>query len=381
MGRDGRIKVLWLIKGLSFGGAERLLVSFARAADHKKFEYQAAYVAPSLTSLVGDLQAAGVPTSCLSRGSGIDLAWVLNLRKLLASKPFDVLHTHLPYTGTLGALVARTLPASRRPSVVYTQHSMWEGMGHLSRLGRRLTMRLDDADFAVSRPARDSMPRRQRARTHVIVHGIPLSEVRQGEPYRVDVRNEFGLSEAEIFILAVGNLRPEKGHDHLLKAMRVVVDAGLPVRLAVIGHGPLEKVTRALCAQLGLDKHVLFLGGRNDVFRLLAGADVFVLASLHEGFPVSVMEALAAGVPVVTSAVGGIREAIHDGVEGFIVPPRRSDLLADALMRVVADPNLRATMSVAARRRGQSFDISNAIRDVEQFYLDLVGGDSRDTAP
>jgi Glycosyl transferases group 1 len=158
--------------------------------------------------------------------------------------------------------------------------------------------------------------------------------------------------------LTVANYREKKDYPNLLRSARIVKDSGAPIRWFVVGQGPLEGQVQGLHRELGLEPEVTLLGYRSDVPRLLGGADLLVIGSRLEGLPVTVMEACAVGLPVVTTAVGGLPDAVLEGVNGLVVSPGRPDLLAAAVERVAADPELRRTLSEGASRMADRFDIS-----------------------
>jgi glycosyltransferase involved in cell wall biosynthesis len=174
--------------------------------------------------------------------------------------------------------------------------------------------------------------------------------------------------------LTVANLRPEKGYDVLLDATRAISDSGLPVRVAAVGRGPLRSVLQARHRELALGDHFQFLGQRDDVLELLAGADAFVLASRHEGLPVALMEATSVGLPIVAPCIGGVPEMLEDEIDAILVPPGDAHLLADAMKRMASDPQLRERLGSRARLKSSSFDISAANRAVGDIYLQVVGG-------
>jgi L-malate glycosyltransferase len=375
-GDPARISVLWLIKGLALGGAERLLVSFADLADERSFRYEACYILPSLSTLAADLDRASVSTTCIGSDNHFDLRWLARLRKRLMTEPVDILHLHLPYVAALAGIVVRTVPAARRPRTIYTQHSMWQAISPPLRLLLRWVIPHLDAVVAVSAGAQRSMPKRLRPLVRVIVHGVVLDAVRGERIDRAATRAELGIAEEEVLIVSVANLRPEKGHDVLLQAAQVLLRDDLPVRFLLVGDGELADEVRALHRELGLGDRVQFLGSRLDAIRILGASDIFVLASLHEGFPVSLMEALAVGVPVVATEVGGVPEAITPGTEGLVVPPGSVGLLAEAIRRVATDADLRSRMAAAAAVKGASFDMAQAVREVEELYRDLARVDA-----
>jgi glycosyltransferase involved in cell wall biosynthesis len=371
-----RIRVLWLIKTLSVGGAERLLVSLAEVVDQRYFSYEVAAVQPS-EDYTADFRRCGIPVHFLGTENHFDLRWVRRLRRLLVEKRFDILHMHLPYVAGIGRLVADSLPRNARPRLITTQHCVWKATPILTRALDYITLPLDDLTLAVSKDVRDSMPGCARDRVEAVVHGIILDQTRALRGERSSVRAELGIATDEVLVMSVAALRFQKGHDLLLQAASELVSAGLPVRFAFVGEGPLADELQSLCHRLRLDAHVTFLGLRVDALRLLAGADVFVMPSRFEGYPVAVMEALALGVPVVATAVGGVPEAVRDGVEGLVVPPERADLLAGTLRRLVLDTDLRTSMSRLARLRGKRFDIRGPARHIESRYLELLSAGTR----
>lgn len=341
--------------------------------DAERFDYEAAYVLPSMNALVPELEAAGIPVHCLGASDhNGDLRWMRRLRQLLLERRFDVVHFHLPYTAALGRLVVRSLPAHARPKTVTTEHNTWTTNPVMLRALNAATMGLDAASVAVSHPVKEAVPARLRRRMEVVVHGVPYQQFDARQTWRSEVRRELGVGDDEVLVGTVANMREGKGYDVLLPVARALVDLDLPVRFAAVGVGPLEAEVEALHRKLGLGDRFLLLGGRADAVRVLAGFDVFALASLSEGFPVSVMEALALGVPTVTSTVGGIPSVVTDGVEGLMVTPGHAGELARALTQMVVDEPARARMSVAARACGAQFDIASATRRVEAIYGDVV---------
>ena len=192
----------------------------------------------------------------------------------------------------------------------------------MTRIANQVTASLDDATVAVSEDVRTTMGRRAE-HTEVIAHGIDVDGVRSHLHERDAVRAELGIGDDELLAVTVANLREKKGYPVLLDAARRVVDAGAPVRFVAAGQGPLEAELRARITELDLGARFGLLGYVPNAARLVAGGDVFVLASQHEGLPLAVMEALALGVPVVATRVGGIPELVEDGTSGLLVPAGR----------------------------------------------------------
>jgi glycosyltransferase involved in cell wall biosynthesis len=315
-----------------------------------------------------------VRTRCLDAPRAEDPRWCARLRGLLAAERYDIVHVHSPVPAGLGRLAVRTLPRARRPRVVSTEHNIWPSHNRATRALNATTFPLGDAWLAVSDEVRASIPARLRERVEVVVQGLVLADVERGPESRAAVRAELGIAPDEIAIVTVANFRSTKGYPDLLAAARLLVDRGLPLRFVIVGQGPMETEIRARRAELGLDDRVDLLGFRSDAMRLLTGCDLFALASHYEGFPVAIMEAMAVGLPIVATAVGGVPEGVRDNVEGLLVPAHRPDLFADAIEALVRDPARRATFAAAAARRGGEYDITHAVKRTEAIYADLVTG-------
>ena len=375
--RARRLHILQVIKCLGYGGAERLLVDMVASGDRRAFDYEVAYVLEAENALAPAIAADGTPVHSLGARGNWDLRWMARLRALILEGRFDVVHFHLPYTAALGRLVVASIPqAKQRPAIVYTEHSQWDKMALLIRGLNRASIGLDQSLIVVSEAARDALPRALQGHARVIVHGVDLSRserlLRQRVEVRSEVRAELGIRDGEVVVLAVANLRPEKGYDVLLDAARLVADRDLPVRFIAVGRGPLEAELRERHRHLGLGGRFQFLGPRQDVLNLMIGSDIVALASRQEGLPVVLMEATSVGMPIVATAVGAVPMVITDGVDGLIVPPERADELADALEQLISDPEMRQRLGQGAKTRSSMFDLVSASRAVEAIYRDLA---------
>ena len=373
---ETRPRVLLVIKCMGYGGAERLLVDLLSARDRGAFDYEFAYVLASENTLVPAVRASGVTAHCLGARHNGDLRWMLRFRRLLDQGHFDIVHFHLPYAAALGRLVARSLPRSRRPVLMYTEHSLWPKTVAPVRMLNRATIGLDKALVAVSPAAQDALPTSLRAHATVVVHGVDFTQsdalLSREDEIRAEVRAELGVAAEEVLVLAVANLRAEKGYDVLLETARILADRGLPIRIAAVGRGPLKEELRERHGVLGLGDRFTFLGQRDDVLRLMTGADVFVLASHHEGLPVTLMEAMSVGLPVVATAVGGVPQFVAESEEGLLVAPGRPDLLAEALVRICSDSELRRRLADGAKRKSTVFDVRSASAKIEDIYRRLL---------
>jgi glycosyltransferase involved in cell wall biosynthesis len=257
---------------------------------------------------------------------------------------------------------------------VVTEHNRWPRYDPVTRLANRATIGLDDADLAVSEDVRATMGTRHRDRVEVLRHGVDLEAVRAAGARGPAARAALGVGPGDVVVATVANLRREKGLDVLLDAAaRVAADPrGARVRFVVVGQGPLADELAARHARLGLGGTVSLAGYRPDAVEVVAAADVFCLASRHEGLPVALMEALALGRPVVATTVGGVPELVRDGVEGRLVAPDDPGSLAEALLEVAGDPALRARLAAGAAA-AEAAGIGPAQARLESLYRELAG--------
>lgn len=374
---DDRIRVLWLIKGLGPGGAEQLLVNHALVRDAERLDIEAAYLVPWKDHLVPRLEAAGVRATCLRGSREWDPRWAFRLRRLIRRRGIEVVHVHSPYVAGVTRLLLRTLRSPSRPALVYTEHNRWPRHSRATRILNRLTMRFDDVDLAVSEDVRSTMPPQLARGVEVVEHGVEVAAVRDAIRHRDEVRAELGIEPDEIVIGTVANLRREKAYENLLAAADEALRSGRRLRFVSVGQGPLEDEIRALHDRLGLGDRFLLLGYRDDAVRVMSGFDIFTLSSRHEGLPVSLMDALALGLPTVATDVGGIPQAVTDGREARLVPPDDPSALASAYLEVAGDPARRARMGELAGERAGAFDISAAARHLEKIYLEVAANRSR----
>jgi glycosyltransferase involved in cell wall biosynthesis len=363
--------VLWLVKGLSPGGAENLLVSMARVADRSRFAIEVGYLLPALDGLVPSFAAMDVPTHCLACAKEYDLGWAADLRRLLIAGSYDVVHGHSPYVSGVSRLVVQTLPRGSRPALVSTEHSLWSRYSWPTRTLNALTYGLDRHRFVVSDAVRRDIWGVYRSRVELLIQGIVMNDV-PPLTSTTTIRTELGVGADETLLVTVANMRVEKDYPRLLRAMRILLDDGHPVRLAAAGGGPLAQQIAELRDELGLAGKVHLLGHRDDAFQLLRECDIFVLASRFEGYPVAIMEAMACGCAIVATAVGGVPDAVRANVDGVLVQGDRPRDLAEGIATLVVDPERRYAMSCAARERAAMFDITRPTGRVQDVYNKLA---------
>jgi len=362
-------RVLVLVKGLGRGGAERIVLDTVRSFDPDDVQAEVGFVLDRKDALVPELRQLGVAVHRLGRPNGV---WPARLREVLQRGGHQVVHAHSPVV----ASAARIL-APRRTRQVYTEHNVWERYRRPTRWANLTTFDRNDRVIAVSdgvaRSIRYPVGLRSRRRplVEVLVHGIDrerlVGSTSDGDPYA-----ELGIPADARVLLSVANFKAAKRHRDLLLAFRAVAERCPEAYLVLAGTGPLESATREEAGSLGVADRVRFVGVRADVARLMGASHVFVLASSHEGLPVSLMEAMALGVPPVVTAVGGCPDVVEDGVSGRLVPPADPAELGRALVEVVRDEGERLRLARGARERAAVFDVSNAATRIAQIYREVT---------
>ncbi len=373
-----RIRVLILVDIPSLaGGGERLAVQTAARLNPDRFETtlcatrwdpdeeQHDIVAPALA----ELREAGVEFLPLTRRSRADLRPWPELIRQIRRRRIDVLHAHKFGSNVWGATVGRLAGV---PVIICHEHT-WSYVGQPMRrmLDRRLIARASDAFLAVSSEDRRRM---------VEIEGIDPRDlllmpngISAGRPTGADLRVELGIASDAPVIGMVGRLYRQKAPGVLMQAVAKLIREFPRLQVLVAGDGPERARVAALAARLEIAGAVRLLGLRGDVPDILAALDVAVSSSDWEGTPLSVIEYMAAGLPTVATAVGGVTDLIVDGVHGRLVPPGEPVALADAVAELLRSPRLADEMGRRARERQRlEFDKEALVGRLERLYSELL---------
>ena len=379
MRADGRLGVVTLVDRLVHGGAERLAAEIATRLDPQRFASTLCVTRWSDAghAASGDLpqrlragaEAAGVGFLGLHRRGPWDLPAWSPLVRLLRGGSVQIVHGHM-FGSNVWAVVLGRL--ARVPVVVVHEHT-WAFTGGRLRgvVDRRLIAAGSDVVIACSQEDRRRMIERQRIAPEMVRFVPNGIDARAPTPGR-DVRAELGIARDAPVVGSVGALRAQKRFDVLLRAAAELAPRCPGVRVVLAGEGAERPRLEALAAELGLGDTLLMLGARDDVPDVLQALDVAVVSSDFEGSPLSVMEYMEAGLPVVATAVGGLPQMIDDGVHGVLVPRRDPAALAGAIEGLLADPRRRRELGAAGRRRRRAeFDLGVMVARVEQLYEQL----------
>lgn len=370
-------RVIHLIESGGIGGAESVFLELAKRIDKSRFTLHNVLMRPGW--LQAQFQRADLPFALFESRRRLDLGFVWRLRQFALNTGAALFHSHLPDANAYAVSAARLagLP------VIATYHGMIgspAAQGRSERIKLGLVRRHAQMVIAVSSPLRNQL---------VVSDGFAPDRVRvvhNGVDWRVfdaaaskrKVQEELGLKPGGILIGMVGNMRPAKGYSYFVRAAAIVLKEQPEAQFLIVGEteNSICATLEAESTALGIRNHLHILGARDDVPRLLAALDVFVLSSLSEGMSIATVEAMGAGLPVVVTRCGGPEDLVEDGISGLLVPPADESALAAKTLMLLRDSDLAARIGararVDARRR---FDITGMVRSYECLYEELVGAD------
>lgn len=372
-GRTKRVKirVLEILATLQRAGAERMAVSLACGLDPSRFETGVVSLFDAFAGgLEPELQARGVPLWHLGKRPGLDLRMIGRLRRVIQEFQPAVLHTH-------SYVLRYSLPANllERPAVmVHTVHNLaGKETDLVGRLLHRAVFGRRVATVAVGEQVRRSYREWYGVEPAAAIrNGIDTSAFYQPER-REQWRAAHGFGPHDFLVVSVGRLDPQKNPLGMIDAFAQAF-GGVPAgHLLLLGDGELRGQAMRRAAERGVESRVHFLGVQADVAPALAAGDVFSLASDWEGTPLAVMEAMAAGLPVVATSAGGIRDLVVEGQSGLLVEVGDMPGLADRLARLAGDAATRLAMSQAAALRAKQFSLETMVADYAALFERLTG--------
>lgn len=361
-------KVMLLAVGLGVGGTETHIFELATRIDRSRFDVTVCTLKPN-GRIADELSARGVRVVSLDGAGKWDIRVLYRLWKLLLTEKPDVLQAFLFWSNFAARAVGWVCGAF---PVISSYHDEVVSESWAIRLIDRLTLKWTDKIVCCSKAVSRSLVTQigGTADTHTIIpFGVDAGQFVSALPAS---RQELGLRSNGMVVATVCRLvEPKKGLRILLEAMgRLKQEEGVPpFQLLIVGDGPSRSMLESMQEQLGLSHQVVFAGVRRDLPRILAMVDVFVLPSLYEGFGIALLEAMAAGKPVIATTVGGIPEFVRSGELGLLVPPRDSVRLAAAIHQLLSDPTLAKTMGVNGQAYVcQKYTIQSVVNQHEQLY-------------
>ncbi len=349
-----------VIPSLDMGGAQRFVVDLVKSLDKNRFSVTVCVLGRRIGSFFEeDLREHRIPLIFLNLRWTFHPITILRITHLLYSLKPHIVHTHLRAIRYF--LIPNRL--ARIPLHIHTIHSLAkQDTSFLFRGLNRIAFKyLKVIPVSISKAVANSVKETYGVESVVIYNGIPTAVYDKG--------GEFKKADY-IRILNIGKFKKAKNHLLLVEAFAKAVEVMPNLRLILVGDGGLRRKIEERVSRFRLQEKVFFLGWRSDIPDILANCDIFALSSDWEGLGIVLIEAMAAGKPVVATKVGGVPEIVEDGVTGILVPPRDSNAFADALLRIAKDEKLRWEMGKRGKERASSeFDIKIASQRYENLYL------------
>jgi glycosyltransferase involved in cell wall biosynthesis len=374
----GRPRVLHLIHNLEAGGTERQAVELINRLDEKRFEPQLAVIwwrGPLRQQIA--TRFPHVPEFPL-RGffNANAIKQILRLREMMIENRIAILHAHDFYSGAMGVTAARlsgvkVIAAQRHLRLSDRRIHDW-GTRYIHKLANRVLVNAEGIRDYITKMGSVAPGK------IVVVHNglnAPADAQAVRERRRAELLAELGLGADVKIVGSVARLNLVKGHRYLVEAAAQVMKADARVHLVLVGDGDLRDEIEAQAARLGIGARTRLLGHRDDSAQLAAAFDVAVLASLSEGLPNAVMEAMAAGAPVVATAVGGVPELIEDGETGFLVPPANPEAMAERIEYALSNADLTGQIAMRGRRFViNRYGMERMVAAVERLYDEVIAG-------
>ncbi len=367
--------VLSVFVTMPVGGAEIFWLNVLQKMDRARFNPVTCCIADK--GIIGErIEDLGFEVIALGRmkGKGFDFGAVRDIKKIIIDRKIDILHLHLYHAGMYGRIAAMLLPRAARPKCVFHVQNVYSKIKPHRVMINRFLARHTGAVIAVSDAVRKDVLKYDRVspgKISVIPNCIDFERM-QISLTKEEAREKLGLPKDLLLLGTVGRLVEAKGQSYLIEAVSKLNKNGVPAKAALIGGGRLEGALREHARSLGVEDKIIFMGERHDIPILYRAMDIFVMPSLWEGAPLSLLDAMAAGVPSVVTSVGGMPEQLENGSCGMIVPSGDSAALAGAISDLASDKRRMNEYSMKSSARAKEFYGSEGVTaKVEEIYTGI----------
>jgi L-malate glycosyltransferase len=367
------IRILHLIKSLGRGGAETLLPETLKLHSRDEFEFHYGYFLPWKDQMVKDLASQGAKVVCFNASNNIEL--LLKTGKLvryIKENKIDLIHAHLPWAGVAARLAGKV---SGVP-VLYTEHNKQERYHWATRFMNLTTMNWQTCVVAVSKDVEESIRKHKKIESKLVTipNGVNVDHYSKSVS-RGEVRTALNIPEHAPVIGTVAVFRSQKRLDVWLDNARAIQTRFPDAHFILVGDGPLKNDLIRKRSELKMERTVHMPGLQTDVRPFLAAFDVYMITSVFEGLPLALLEAMATGVPVISTDAGGIKEVIRHSEDGLLAPVDQPGLLVDFASRVLLDESLRAALATSGRSRiVEHFSMKQMVRSLEVLYDQTLNG-------
>ena len=365
-----KIRILYVITSLGIGGAERLLLSHLKLLDHKRYEFHVCALWNKPDDLVNDISYYSTITS-LGIKSRFSPSAITQLAKLIKQTKPDIIHSHL-FQPRIYSAMAHII--SNYGILITHKHNKVNPKKHnILIILEMISILLSKKVIAISNSVKTSLRKIELVRSKkifVLHNGIDYQKF-----FKIADSNKI-LKVNPIIFGTICRLEPQKGISYLLLAMKFILTKFPSAQLEIVGDGSLQQELKELTEKLGISNSVKFFGKFTDVIPFYRRMNIFILPSVYEGFGIVLLEAMAAGVPVIATNVDGIREVVINGESGILIPPKNPEAIAEAILKLIENPQLVKKLVDGGLMRSKSFDIKEHVMKLDNFYANLLGAES-----
>lgn len=342
--------IMFLLQGLEMGGLEKMVVDLVNNMPPSYRISMCCYdsLGPLLKSI-----SSSIEVIYLKRKSGFDLSYIMKLFKVMRKKKIEIVHLHNRTAFIYGTIAAR-LAGIR--NIIYTEHGRTIKLTRKAKIAHRLMNRVLKKTVVVTRYLKEMLVEKEGFNPNKIIiipNGIDGSKFMINKS-TLREENDLSLKEEDKIIGIVARLDPIKNHKCLIGAMTLIEKEEPKAKLLVVGDGPLKSTLIKKVKDRNLQETIYFLGEREDIPNILAGVDLFVLSSLSEGMSITLVEAMAAGLPIIATEVGGNPDLIDHGKNGILVPKGDENAMASAILKVLKNTKIARSLGAEARKKYES---------------------------
>ncbi|MFN3491658.1 MAG: glycosyltransferase family 4 protein [Anaerolineales bacterium] len=373
-----KYNIVYLIDGLGWGGAERLMIPILSNINRRRFQPRVCVLQnKDGNPVAAELQKINIPVDTLPIPRLREVGGLKKIINYLQAANANLLHAQLEFATVFGGLAAKWLgiPAAATLHTLPIQK-------------KNLKLRLHDAlenfflrnffnsVIFVSEETRAAYKRVANIRDDkscVIYNGIDVNLFMPNRQNRASILRKFDMRPGAIVLITVAVLRELKGIQYMIRAMPAIVSAKPNVYYLIIGSGEHAESLKNEAKKSGVSNHIIFAGTRTDIAELMSTGDLFVLPTLTEALPTVLAEAMASGLPILASQVGGVPEMVQDGINGRLIPPAQPEILAGVTLEMLSDTDVLRQMGSAGRKIAEEkFNIKAQVIELENLYLRLL---------
>jgi len=370
-----QLKILLIIDSLGYGGAETQAIELAKSIDKNKFNLKVISLDKDRRDLLPELVHNNISVSLIDQKGKFCIPTFINLFKIIRKEKPDIIHTYLFTASFYGRIVGKLLGV---PIIIHSERSPenWKKKSYI--LADRLLAKWTSHFLANAKIIKQSLISRERipeGKIRVIHNGIDLNKFNNNlSKQKINlIRKALNIQNGGPTVLIIGRLSAEKGHKIFLQSAQYVLAHIPKANFLVIGDGELRKNLTEQVGQMGLDNRVIFAGNKNNVPEILKVVDVVVSGSFYEGCSNAILEAMAAGRPIVATNVGDNSYLMKNNENGLLIPAGNSRIMAWAITKILLDKKLAGKMGKKGRERVEKhFNLQKMVRATEDFYQELA---------